>query len=86
MFSFLLPLLNNFMTEKKETVYHSGKYLIFPLKATLLLYTAIPSICLPIRLKGALLRRCRQGPSQELEDWKLEDDTSYPCIQFSSTG
>ena len=34
MFLFLLPLLSNFMIEKK-TLYHNGKYLIFPLKCTL---------------------------------------------------
>lgn len=36
-FLFLLPLLSNFMIEEK-TLYHNGKYLIFPLKCTLFFF------------------------------------------------
>lgn len=54
MFLFLLPLLSNFMIEKKKTLYHNGKYLIFPLKWTVFL-TAINPLPCPLGSKELFL-------------------------------
>lgn len=64
MFLFLLPLLSNFMIEKK-TFYHNGKYLIFPLKCTLFFLNSFQSTSLSIGLKGAVPKRRSQVLSKE---------------------
>lgn len=65
MFLFLLPLLSNFMIEKK-TLYHNGKYLIFPLKC-MLFFKQYQSTSLSIGLKGAIPKRPSQGLNKEVE-------------------
>lgn len=58
--------------EKKRDTYHSGKYLIFPLKYTLVLQAAMPSTARSVTRslsKGAKPRAQQEVKSGELEGW-----------------
>lgn len=62
------------MTEKKRDSYHSGKYLIFPLKCTLVLQVVMPSPAWSVT--RSLSKETKPRAGQRVKSEELEGCTS----------